>query len=603
MAEQNPEQSRSGQSGQRAHPAAAPARLVSSDAPKSASDNGGAETIGSRKGQYLIGSRPVPGLASVPIDLIVQKLGEMEEVEIVKRIRPRRSEGSAGAEAQLTSEILVVRMDERRSEALRQGAAPNVVIEPDGLLHYAEGASSGTVETSGWNGTIPLPFRGRDIAFRVIGDGDRPLADASVIVFGSALPAQAVTDASGQATVTFYDEHNEGAGSLDAVRAVYVRPAADHWERFVPAPALRDGVNLVRLRPLSQTFPNFPDQRLVGWGHRLMKLDLVGDGLDAAGVKVGLIGSGCDHTHPLLRHVTQGVEIVDPARPTGWTIDPAGHGTHCAGIIAAGDRSRPQGVLGFAPGAELHVLKVLPGGRFSDLIAALDECIERQLDIAHIAVRGEQTSELVALKLAEARRKGVACIVAGGSTRALFAPTAAGALAVSGVGKIGEYPPDTLHAQTATGQPVGAEGLFFPRFGAHPLQAEVYAPGVAVISTVPGGGYAARDGVSAAAAHIAGLAAILIAHHPLFHGLYRMRGEDRVAALFETIRVSGDPSRTGSALLNLQGFPGRVAPASRTAGAEELARSTLAAAGDGRPFPPYLAPNPVLTQLRAMGMI
>src|SRR5438034_11554400 len=98
MAEQNTEQSRSGQSGQRAQPTAPASKPVSPDQPKSDWDNGAAGTIGSRKGHYLIGSRPLPGLAPIPIDLIVQKLGEIEEVEIVKRIRPRRSEGSTDGE-------------------------------------------------------------------------------------------------------------------------------------------------------------------------------------------------------------------------------------------------------------------------------------------------------------------------------------------------------------------------------------------------------------------------------------------------------------------------------------------------------------------------
>jgi subtilisin family serine protease len=250
----------------------------------------------------------------------------------------------------------------------------------------------------------------------------------------------------------------------------------------------------------------------------------------------------------------------------------------------------------------LHVLKVLPGGRFSDLIAALDECIERELDLVNVGVCGDQASELVALKFAEARQKGVACIAAAGGSGRQGALSAVppGALAVSAVGKLGEFPPDTYHTQMAVGRPAGAEGLFMPRSSNDAPPGGVCAPGVAIVSTVPDGGYAARDGISVAAAHITGLAAVLLAHHPLFQGLYRTRGEDRTTALFETIRTSSERSRLSAALSGLQQFPGWVMPAIQAGRADALGQS-LGIPSDGS-VPAYFA-SPVLMQLRAMGMI
>ena len=57
----------------------------------------------------------------------------------------------------------------------------------------------------------------------------------------------------------------------------------------------------------------------------------------------------------------------------GWALDRIGHGSHCAGVIAGtpGSADRP-GMRGFAPAAEVHVCRIFPGGRFSDLAAALD---------------------------------------------------------------------------------------------------------------------------------------------------------------------------------------------------------------------------------------
>jgi len=44
---------------------------------------------------------------------------------------------------------------------------------------------------------------------------------------------------------------------------------------------------------------------------------------------------------------------------------------------------------------------VFPGGRFSDLIDALDQCIDRQLDIVNLSLGSSETSALVAHKLVE----------------------------------------------------------------------------------------------------------------------------------------------------------------------------------------------------------
>jgi subtilisin family serine protease len=299
---------------------------------------------------------------------------------------------------------------------------------------------------------------------------------------------------------------------------------------------------------------------MLGWGQRLMGLN-PSDRFCGSGVRIGSIDSGCDNSHPLLRHVTQGKDFTANGTDTSWTQDLVSHGTHCVGIINAS--STEQGVVGCAPAAELHVFKVIPGGRISDLLAALDECIERDLDLINISVVSDGFSELVSQKLQEARQKGIACIVAAGNSGGplSFPATVPGIMAAAAVGKLREFPADSSHVLSVVPQLIGSEDIFAASFSSAGPQVAISAPGVAIVSTVPGGGYAAADGTSAAAAHVTGLAALVLGHHPLFQeGPFTVRSEQRVHALFELIRASAvprfaDPQRGGAGVPDLPRIP------------------------------------------------
>jgi subtilisin family serine protease len=100
----------------------------------------------------------------------------------------------------------------------------------------------------------------------------------------------------------------------------------------------------------------------------------------------------------------------------------------------------------------------------------------------------------------------------------------------------------------------------------------VCAPGVAVLSTVPGGGYAALDGTGAAAALVTGMAAVTLANHPLFQGPLKVRSEHRVSTLFNLIRVCAmpqfaDPLRGGAGVPSLLRVPGLHSVAALRSGA------------------------------------
>jgi len=564
-------------------------------------------TVVRRKQRYLIGFRSLPGIASLPSDPFLERLAQMDGVEITRRLKGGGLQASgmtpiAGAPPTAAREVVVAHMDEQRGEMLRQNAPPHVIVEVDAPLY----SDMAVAEPMSWQHSVqvmPFPRARREIRFRILGEGERPLANAVVNLYGPGFPAQAITDSSGQASLQTHAV--EGSG----IHAVYVRPAADHWERYIQNPSFEPGqVNVIRLNPLDHTSGSFPGERSYSWGQRIMKFDRVPVDWNGAGSKIGIIDSGCDTSHPLLRHIVRGVDFTRDKDPQSWKSDELGQGTHCAGIIAA-SATASSGIVGGAPGSELHIFKVVPGGHFSDLIDALDQCIERRLDIVQIGVTGERFSELVAQKITEARLNGVACIAGAGNSGGAvqFPGNVPGVMTVSAVGKLGEYPQDTRHAQRALPQLIAFSGIYATNFSGWGPQVGLCAPGVAIVSSVPGGGYAAWDGCSMAASHIAGFSALLLSHHPMLQSInFGARADQRVSILYDFLRAAAipyaqvDPNRVGAGLPDLQQVPGLL-PSNQPFYGGGIGAGTVL----GTPQPPFTHPaNPMnaILQLRAAGL-
>ena len=98
------------------------------------------------------------------------------------------------------------------------------------------------------------------------------------------------------------------------------------------------------------------------------------------------------------------------------------------------------GIRGIAPEADVIVLKVLPGGRCSTLIEAIDRCIEEQVDVINLSLCTTRPSVLVEQRLQQARQLGIACIAAAGNTSGpvAYPASSSAVLAVAAVGRLGE---------------------------------------------------------------------------------------------------------------------------------------------------------------------
>jgi subtilisin len=311
----------------------------------------------------------------------------------------------------------------------------------------------------------------------------------------------------------------------------------------------------VRLAPLDQAFPQFPSQPPVGRGLKAMRLDVLPAAqFDGRGIRVAVIGSGCHVGHRNLRHVSDGIDLLtsDQSR---WKTDELGLGTHCAGIIGAADAG--SGVRGIAPRAHIVALKTL-GPRVSDVIAALDQCIERDLDIVCVPSGSDRHSVLLDQKVTQATQHGVACIAAAGDTGGAvqYPARSPNVLGVSAIGWRAAFPSDSHHAYAMRDAGATADGYFAAKFSGSGPEVDVCGPGVAVVSSAPPDDFAAWDGTALAAAHVAGLAALILAHHPEFASstAYARRSSERVVRLFEIIRGSAlpfqidDTDRTGYGL-------------------------------------------------------
>ncbi|WP_327172608.1 type VII secretion-associated serine protease mycosin [Streptomyces sp. NBC_01336] len=279
-------------------------------------------------------------------------------------------------------------------------------------------------------------------------------------------------------------------GALAAPQAAYTVPRPD---------GLRlDGVGACDF-PMKEQFEGRP------WPLQRVLLDELWQDTRGKGIRVAVIDTGVDDTNPQLRDAVDtsaGIDYTGGGGSDG-TVDEVGHGTKVAGIIAARPRTG-TGFVGLAPEATVIPIRQNDGrrnGLDSAMAAAIDHAIAKGAQVINISqdtTRPLADDSLLGRAVARAVAEDVVVVAAAGNDgmdgrrRTTYPAGFDGVLAVAASDRNNERAPFSQ-----AGEFVG-----------------IAAPGVDIVSTVPGDGQCTDNGTSFAAPYVAGVVALMRAKYP-----------------------------------------------------------------------------------------
>lgn len=227
------------------------------------------------------------------------------------------------------------------------------------------------------------------------------------------------------------------------------------------------------------------------WGNQVLGLDALPRPASGRGVTVAVVDTGADTHHPDLG--PRVVQHEDLVKTEGDPFDADQHGTAVAGVISAVAGNR-TGIAGVAPDARLMLLKACRQGA-NDKAKCLSWTIARGIDAAivgqarviNLSLSGPP-DPLIARLIRKADERGIVVVAAAQADQPSFPASMAevvGVMASDASGRI------------ATPQWPKAEGL-------------VAAPGIEIITTVPGARYDFLSGSSLSSAYVSGVVAVLL---------------------------------------------------------------------------------------------
>ena len=218
---------------------------------------------------------------------------------------------------------------------------------------------------------------------------------------------------------------------------------------------------------------------------------------------IAIVDTGVDATHPDLA-----AKIVGEYTFTGKVKDGFGHGTHCAGIAAAVTNDS-AGVAGICPNCKILSVKVLDdsgSGYMSDVASGIVYAADHGADVISLSLGGSGHSETLraALDYAVNHNALPVCAMGNSGTTSALEPAYWGSCL-------------SVVAADSNGNKAS--------FSTYGIRADVSAPGVAILSTMPTystylsshgykTNYDALSGTSMATPTVAGLAGLVRSRNP-----------------------------------------------------------------------------------------
>ncbi|MEH0473204.1 type VII secretion-associated serine protease mycosin [Streptomyces sp. B21-097] len=253
----------------------------------------------------------------------------------------------------------------------------------------------------------------------------------------------------------------------------------------------------------------FPARLIKGrpWSLQRVLLDELWQGTGKGrGIRVAVIDTGVDVKNPQLAPAVDkaaGRDFLTKGKGGDPTDDEVGHGTKVAGIIAA----RPAtgtGFVGLAPNATIIPIRqndAASSGDSDTMAEAITYAVGQGADVINISQ--DTTNPLSGTSaLADAVRKAIA--------KKVVVVASAGNDGLDGEVK-NTYPAAFPGVLAVASSDRNNERASFSQSGTF---VGVAAPGVDIVSTVPGGGQCTDNGTSFSAPFVAGVAALLKEKHP-----------------------------------------------------------------------------------------